>query len=430
LLALIETNRLVTIVGTGGVGKTTVALNVAAEFGASHREPAERMYFVDLAPVDSAESVCAAFSKATGLGTSCNDLIEVSGLIRDCTALIVVDNCEHVVGAAARAIEQILRDAPKARVLATSREPLRAEGEWIQRLQPLSLPPHSESSVQRALSHSAVELFVERAGAASGRYRLLETEVESVTRICRRLDGIPLAIELAAVRVEALGVRGVEAALDDAFALLSAGRRTAMPRQRTLRATLDWSYLLLQEKARFMLHQLSVFPEYFSMVDAREVVVPDPRISSDFINVLSDLSLKSLLITDRGPETTEYRMLGVVRDYASEKLSRQMRMKLRRRHALYVLRVLETADAQYTDTGIHMWLVRMGRHVGNVRAAMGWASSNDGDPELAVKLVMRSTSLLHALEHEERRDAHVAQLASIRASLGSLIRRRGQPDNS
>jgi predicted ATPase len=216
---------------------------------------------------------------------------------RNRNALLVLDNCEHVIIAAAALAEAILKAAPQAGILATSREPLRAEGEWLHRLAPLELPPREKTgpTTAEALGYSAVELFNERATATTDSFVLDDAEVPAVLEICRRLDGVPLALELAAARVETFGVGELAARLDDRFGVLTGGRRTALPRQQTLRAAIDWSYELPPEAERVILRRLAVFRGAFTIAAAAAVVVDERITATDAIEGIANLAEKSLL---------------------------------------------------------------------------------------------------------------------------------------
>ena len=255
----LQRRRFLTIVGPAGIGKTTVALAVAEALSASYEHGAA---YLDLAASSDARLAPSALAAALGLASISEDPVPgVIAHLRDRQMLLVLDSCEHVVEAAAVMAEQILKGAPGIHLLATSREPLRAEGESVHRLAPREVPlPSSELTAAEALTFSAVELFVERAAAGLDGFALTDANAPLVAEICSRLDGIALAIELVAGRVDALGVAGVAARLDDRFRLLTSGRRTALPRHQTLSAALDWSYEFLPEEERALLRRLAVFP--------------------------------------------------------------------------------------------------------------------------------------------------------------------------
>src|SRR6267154_3362988 len=245
LTAQLAQRRFLTIVGPGGIGKTTVAIAVAETVRASYRDG---VWFVGLASLADPDLVPSSLGAALGISLSgANPVFGLTAWLRDKHALIVLDSCEHVVGAAAALAEAVLKAAPRIHILATSREPLRAEGEQLHRLPSLEIPPDSADLAPRdALRYSAVQLFADRAMATDG-FSLADADVSAVLEICRRLDGVPLALELAAARVDAFGVKGLAARLDDRFAVLTKGRRTALPRQQTLRAAMDWSYDLIPQ---------------------------------------------------------------------------------------------------------------------------------------------------------------------------------------
>ena len=271
--------RFLTIVGPGGIGKTTVAMAVADTVRTSYQDG---VWFVGLAPLADPDLVPSALGAALGLRPSgINPLQGLTAWLRDKAALIVLDSCEHVIGAAAALAEAVLKVAPAVSILTTSREPLRAEGESLHRLAALELPSDSIGlAADDALRYSAIQLFNERAMAALDGFALADADVPAVLEICRRLDGIPLALELAAARVGVFGVRDLAAHLDDRFRLLTTGRRTALPRHQTLAAALDWSYQLLPEEERKVLCRLSVFAGNSSL-DAAAAVAAEagPRLS-------------------------------------------------------------------------------------------------------------------------------------------------------
>ena len=257
--------RFLTIVGPGGIGKTTVAVAVADRARASYENG---VWYVELAPLSDPDLVPSTLCAVLGLSSlGVNPLSGLTAWLRDKHILIVLDNCEHVIGAAAAVAEAILKAAPQAGILATSREPLRTEGEWLHRLPALELPPQARTSlsVAEALGYSAVELFNERATATTASFVLDDATVPAVLKICRRLDGVPLALELAAARVDTLGINELAALLDNSFGVLTSGRRTALPRQQTMRATIDWSYELLPELERRLLRHLAVFAGGFTL---------------------------------------------------------------------------------------------------------------------------------------------------------------------
>jgi predicted ATPase len=245
----------------------------------------------------------------------------VLAFLKNKSMLLVLDNCEHVVEAAAGIAERVLQSAPGLHLLATSREPLRAESEYIHRLSPLETPaPSALMTLPEALRFPAIELFLERALASLDSFELHDHDIPLVAQICSRLEGNPLAIELAAARVDLFGVRGVAARLDDCLELLTRGRRTALPRHKSLRATLDWSYGLLSPVEQVMLRRVAVFSGYFDLESAH-AVGPDEHVRTDDVaDTLTNLVAKSLLTTDTAGEQLLYRVPDTIRAYALEKL--------------------------------------------------------------------------------------------------------------
>lgn len=394
LSAKLERSRLVTLVSPGGMGKTTVALAIAGDAAARYADGA---CFVDLAPLDDAALVPHALATAIGIAAPETDpwpLLDEALAPR--SLLIVLDNCEHLAGAAAVLAERVLRIAPRVRILATSREPLDAETEAVYRLDPLAVPPAvAASSVEDALAFAALRLFVERATASANDFLLTPTNLAASIRICRHLDGMPLAIELAASRVGNLGIKALADRLDDVFRLLRRGRRTALPRHQTLQALLDWSHDLMDEDARTVLHRLSVFRSSFDLQAAADVAgcerVPGHRV----IACVLDLVSRSLVALE--PEgTARYRLLFVARLYAAERLAEDGDAhEVSRRHALHMRDSLARANAELRDprTTLALWRAAHAMAMPDVRAALDWAHGPGADPLLGAELVIESGRL-------------------------------------
>jgi predicted ATPase/DNA-binding winged helix-turn-helix (wHTH) protein len=332
--AQLAVRRFVSIVGTGGMGKTAVALALAARW---HAATGQGVCFVDLAPLTQAHQVPLALAAALGMGTDGGNVADpgavtaaIAAGLRNQRLLLIFDSCEHLLESVSLLAELVLHGAAAVRVLATSREPLRAEGEWVHRLPALELPPEDASlslevSLEDAMAYPSVQLFVERVLASAAGLTLGHGDVPLIAEICRRLDGIPLAIELAAARVELFGVRGLVARLNDACYLLKGGRRTAKLRHRTLEATLDWSYALLDEKERAMLRRLSLFRQSFSLEQALELgadlgAACGAKLEQS-MEALSNLVSKSLLATTAEGGVARYRMLNTTRSYGAAKLA-------------------------------------------------------------------------------------------------------------
>src|SRR5580658_3325412 len=327
--------RFVSIVGSGGVGKTTVAISVAhALVDGFH----DAVFFIDLAALTDPQLVPTAVASAVGYMAPTQDpLVGLLAFIRDNKILLVLDSCEHVIGVAAALAERVVSGAPQAHILATSREALRAEGEHVHLLYSLDCPPEDASlTAMEALRYPAAQLFMERAAASGYGAALSDIDAPIVTRSCRRLDGIPLAIELAAGRAGSLGVRGTAELLDNHFSLFWHGRRTALPRHETLNAMLDWSYSLLSEREKVVLCRLSVFVGNFTLQAASFVVSETVVDESDVIDAVTSLVEKSLISTTVINESTYYRLLDTTRAYAAAKLAeRGGPDRVARRHATF-----------------------------------------------------------------------------------------------
>ena len=326
LAGQLSRQRLLTIVGPGGIGKTSVALAVAERFISTFEHG---VWLIDLAPLSDPELVANALADTLGLQIRSGDPLPglVAGL-RDKKMLLVLDNCEHVIEAAAALAVAVLTAAPGVQMLATSREPLRIEGEHVHRLSPLASPPASAPlTAAEALGFPAVQLFVERAAATLEEFELSDADAPIVADICQKLDGIALAIELAAARIDTFGVRGIAAHLDDRFQLLTRGRRTALPRHRTLRATLDWSYQLLPEPERVVLRRLAIFAGGFTEEAASAVAASAEIAASEVVESLANLVTKSLVSVDVGGVMVRYRLPETIRAYALAKARRKRRAR-------------------------------------------------------------------------------------------------------
>src|SRR5580704_11685494 len=408
LASRLARERLVTVVGTGGIGKTTLAL-AAAETMLSAYE--DGVWFIDLAPLTDPRLVPSAVATVLGREIHTEDLLAglVAGL-RD-KRLLLLDNCEHVIDAAAELAASVLGGAPGANILATSREPLAVAGEHEYRLGPLrGPPPSSELSAAEAATFPAVQLFVERVTAIVEDFALTDANARLVAEICRRLDGLPLAIEFAAARVEVLGVEGLAVYLDDSLPRLRGRRRTAMPRHRTMRAVIDWSYGLLSEDEQRFFRTLGIFAGGFTVEAAAGVAADAANARVEAIDRLADLVSKSLIVADVSGAHPRFRLLYTTRAYAIEKLDESdERERLARRHAEYYRNLFERAEGEAPARPADEWLADYAPEIDNLRAALDWAFSPGGEAAIgvalmaaAVPLCMRLSLLEECRGHAER----------------------------
>jgi len=333
LVTRLPVQRFITIVGPGGIGKTRVAVAAAEALDACY---ADGIRFVNLGSIKTPAEVERSLVNALGLaGGQKNPAAQLVSHLRDRRMLLVIDNCEHVVDAAAPLIERTLGGAPQVHVLATSREPLRSAGEWVRRLPPLYFPPKCERlSASEAMAFPAVELFADRISASDQSHALNDDNAPIVGEICRRLDGMPLAIELAAARVSAFGIRGLAAQLDQPLRLLSGGRRTGEERHQTLSTMLDWSHRTLSDWERVVLRRLAIFPGEFTLSAACAVAADTGVGGFDVAESVASLVAKSLVMADLSGDVGRYRLLETTRVYAFGKLSASGELDaVARRHA-------------------------------------------------------------------------------------------------
>jgi predicted ATPase/DNA-binding winged helix-turn-helix (wHTH) protein len=391
LSRLLASRRFVSIVGPGGMGKTTVAISVAHalldDFG-------DDIYFVDLGALSDAALVPSAVASVLGVMMQAQD--PLPGLLAFAAArriLLVLDNCEHVIDAAAMLAERLYGDAPQAHILTTSREALRAEGEQVHLLVPLSCPPDKQGlTAAEAMASSAVQLFMERASASGHTADLTDADAAVVASICNRLDGIALAIELAGSRVGAYGLRGTADLLNNRFRLLWQGRRSALPRHQTLNAMLDWSFNLLEERDRRVLLRLAVFVGVFTLAAAQAVACDDRLDELGVDDAIDSLVGKSLLEVAWIDGTAHHRLLETTRAYAAGKLAGTSEARaVARRHAAYYLARLAGLDraAMRSPGGV----TAFSADLGNIRAALEWSFSSEGDSAIGVALAAEAAPL-------------------------------------
>jgi predicted ATPase/class 3 adenylate cyclase len=378
--------RLLTLSGIGGVGKTRLSLQVAAEVIANYPDG---VWFVELAPIGDARLVPQAVATVLGVreepGRSIQDALLQH--VRDRSLLLVLDNCEHVIDACAALVHPLLQASAGLSILASSRERFNIAGETVHPVPPLAVPTSAgRPSADAAGASEAVRLFVERARGTQPNFALSDRNTPAVVEICRRLDGIPLALELAAARLRALPVEEIAARVDDRFRLLTSGDRTALPRQKTLRALIDWSHDLLTEPERVLLRRLAVFAGGFAL-EAAEVVAADGVIGAeDVLELLTGLVDKSLVTLDA--EAGRYAMLETVRQYAMEKLDASGDAAfVRDQHLDYHLSLIEKADTGLAPAEEARWLERVDRVRENILAAHAWSLTAPDACERSYRLV-------------------------------------------
>jgi predicted ATPase/DNA-binding winged helix-turn-helix (wHTH) protein len=381
-------HRFVTVVGPGGIGKTTVAVTVAhAQIAAFNGA----IFFMDFGALRDPALVASALASALGLMVSSEDPVPgLLAFLQERRMLLILDSCEHVVESLASLAESIFKAAPQVHLLATSRESLRVEGEHIHRLFPLEVPPlNAGMTAADILAFPAVQLFVERVAASAGGFELTDADAPVVAEICQKLDGIALALELAAGRVGAYGIQGTATLLNSRLALLWQGRRTAVPRHQTLGAALGWSYDLLSQTEAMALRRLSVFAGPFTLEASLSVAASADMAQPDIIEALAGLAAKSLVAVDHASTMVRYRLLDATRAYVQVKLAESGEGDAAaRRHAVYFTDLLTRIEHEEPDD-----YPGCAEHLPNVRAALEWSFSADGDATLATALAAVATQL-------------------------------------
>jgi predicted ATPase/DNA-binding winged helix-turn-helix (wHTH) protein len=400
----LDESRLVSIVGAGGVGKTTVAIAAAH---AAARERLDGAAFIDLATIGDAQFVPAAIASALGLGMAGADpLASVVHALKSRQKVLLFDNCEHLLPAVAAAVDRLVRQLDGVRILTTSREPLRIRGERVHRLRGLECDPRESPTADEARTFPAVELFVARASERAG-YQLDDGEAPAVAEICRRLDGNALAIELAATQAAAFSAPRILQMLDDRFRLLRLGPPSAPPRQQSLLATLDWSYSLLSEPEAALLRAISVFAGGFSVGGAAAVSNGRP---AEVLDALARLAAKSLLAMDASAEVVSYRLLETTRAYCVERLRVSGEdQAVRCRHAEHICAVLEQAASEWSQRPAREWAAAYGHVVDDLRGALAWAGRDEANRSLRIRLTVAGLLLWNHFSLIEECRVHVSR---------------------
>jgi non-specific serine/threonine protein kinase len=383
---LLLTSRLLTLAGAGGSGKTRLALQVATDL---LEEFEHGVWWVELAALSDPLLVSQAVASALGIPERADRTLAeaLADVLRPRHLLLVLDNCEHLLAGCAQLIETLLRTCSQLRVLVTSREPLTISGETVWLVLPLRVPDtYHLPPVEGLLTYEAVELFTERARSVRPSFTLTPENASAVVQVCRRLDGIPLAIELAAARLRALSVEQILARLDDIYRLLTGGSRSALPRQQTLRAAMDWSYALLSAHEQTCFRRLSVFAGSFSLEAAEAVCAAGPGESYDVLDVLSSLIDKSLVLMEQRSAEARYWLLETIRQYGQDKLQEFAEAtQVRRTHRDWYARLAEQAEAEMLEARQGRVCDRLEAEHDNLRAAIGW-SLEQNEAETAARI--------------------------------------------
>jgi predicted ATPase/class 3 adenylate cyclase len=412
--ALLERHPLVTLLGPGGLGKTRLSIEVGAQALSSFPDG---VWFVELAPLSDPELVAQTVADLFGLpavgGRSALD--GLAGFLRHKKLLLILDNCEHVVAAAATLADRVTRAAPGIRLLTSSREALGIPVEHVLRLPVLPVPASTESiTAETALAYPSVQLFVARAASSLGGFTLTDQDAPSIAGICRRLDGIALALELAAPRLKMLKPAQLLARLDDRFKLLTGGSRVALPRQQTLRGLIDWSHDLLSEPERILLRRLSVFAHGWTLEAAANVGAGDGIEDWEIFDLLASLVDKSLVVADQSGAQSRFLLLETTRHYAREKLIAAGEDGIWARFARHMAALFREGDACWETASSEAWLAIYLPELDNLRAAIDWAFGPSGDPAIGVELTAYSTPLWRELgivvEQQRHAERAVAQL--------------------
>lgn len=367
---------LISLLGPGGSGKTRLAIQVARELLDEYKHG---VWFVDLAPLDDAALVPQAIAKTLGILETPNESLTdtLANFLRRRNVLLILDNCEHLLDACAQLASRLLAECEAQQILATSREALNIGGEVVYQVPTLAIPTHDQ---MHKMQYAAIRLFVERAQSANAQFKVTEQNAGAVLEICRRLDGMPLAIELAAARVKILSPQEIAARLDQRFDLLTSGARNVLPRQQTLRALLDWSFDLLSEHEGVLFRRLAVFAGGWTLDAAEEICADENLSQSSIISLLASLVDKSLVLVDATNETTHYQFLETIREYTCEKLAHANESdELQTRHLAYFIALAEQAEPELYERDQLEWTQRLDQKHDNFRAALHWARESKQD---------------------------------------------------
>ncbi|HEY4114708.1 MAG TPA: winged helix-turn-helix domain-containing protein [Rhizomicrobium sp.] len=424
--------RLVTLTGPGGVGKTRLAVQTASEALPRFRDG---VWLVELAALEKPDLVPGAIASALDvqIGAKAAPIESLSRHLAGKFLLIVLDNCEHVIAAVARTAESLLSAAPGVKILATSREPLSCSGEQVLEVPCLAVPREGAGPPDAVRRMPAVELFLERAKGSGANLRIEDKELPAVVRICRRVDGLPLAIEMAAAWAGVLGLESLAAKLEGSFDGWLRARSTAPPRHSTLRATLEWSYGLLSPDEQAVLCRLAVFAGNFTMKAAEAVASDSAILKGQVFQHAANLIRKSLISIVPGTRTPTYRLLETTRAFALERLAASGDdHATRQRHVRHMVRVLEEATSEWETTSDAVWLERYGSMLEDLRAALAWAVGESGHDALVLagaswplwrqlSLPAEGRHYLSAAAAQLQRDTSPVIEARLRRGLGEML---------
>jgi predicted ATPase/class 3 adenylate cyclase len=401
-------NRLVTLTGVGGIGKSRLSLRVAEEV--LEQYPAG-VWYIELAPLSDPSLVVTQVASILGLREEAKVPLEETLIfyLRSRQVLLILDNCEHLLEVCVRLVDRLLHACPQLKVLVSSREPLGVGGETVFRLPSLSFPEVGEVVAPRCLPEcDALQLLVERARAVLPDYQVTPKNIDALVRICQRLDGIPLALELAAARLSILSAGQLADKLEDAFRLLTGGSRSALPRHQTLQAVVDWSYNLLSQGECALLRRLSVFAGGCTLEAAETVCAGDGLETGEVLDMLASLVNKSMVLADRRQgEARRYRLYDTVRQYAQKKLyEAQESQTLRDRHLGFYLVLAETAELKLRSTERLEWTRRVKDELDNLRVAMQWAYQGTNKQEYGLRIASALTNRFWHITGLQREGAH------------------------
>ncbi|NUT76098.1 transcriptional regulator [Pseudomonas sp. C1C7] len=413
LVEQLPRQRFITLIGPGGIGKTTVALSVAEQLIGRYRDG---IRLLDLAPITDPLMISGHLAALLELSLhDAEPLTSLALFLRERQMLLVIDNCEHLLDDVAVLCESLLRGAAQVHILATSRESLRAEGEFVQRLESLDCPPPiAVPDRAQAMSFSALQLFIERAMASHDSFEFSDAQLPLVIDICRRLDGIPLALELAAAQVASLGLDGLLGQLHHSFRLLPHSSQPSPGRHQTLRATLDWSFQLLSPCEQTCLRRLGIFRGGFTLASAAAVIVGEHIEPREVFGSITQLVAKSLLSVDVGDEEVFYRLLDTTRRYALEKLEQAAELPAtRERHTERCLALMQQAQKEWERTPTSLWIERYARGLEDIRAALDWGLNALGPQALAIRLTAASTPLWQELSLLKEHGGYVRKALAL-----------------